>query len=217
MHQPDEGQAYLQVDPGLTATGQPFSEAWVHHWQPDRELWNSFESDRHPDLIKAVKTIREWYNERIEVGGALVLAGGYGCGKTHLARAILRMYGPFAHFLYEPEFIASIQDTYSGNGSEARIYRMIASHKLLIIDDLGAYEVSEKSERWLQNIYQRLLNNRFEQGKATLITTNLDDGTGDLRYRLGEKCYDRLLGALEHTRFYVNLFDVPSYRARNFG
>jgi DNA replication protein DnaC len=185
--------------------------------ETSRELWDSFNSDRHPKLQQAVKVIKKWYNERIDKGGALVLAGGYGCGKSHLAKAIHQMMGPLSTLWYEPDLFGTIQDTYNNNGeSEYQLIKQIRRHKLLVIDDLGSYEVKPESERWVRGIYQKLIDSRHEEGKGLLITTNLDDTKGELEERLGERCYDRLVGALEVGEFYVSLFGVPSYRRRNF-
>jgi DNA replication protein DnaC len=207
---PDPEQGYwLAISQGK----KPFAQAL----ETKRDLWDSFDSDRHPKLKQAALTVKKWYNERIECGGALILAGWYGCGKSHLAKAIHQLYGHHSCFWYEPDLFGAIRDTYgAGSESEYKLFKQIRSHKLLILDDLGSYEVDEDSIKFVRRVYQMLLNDRYELGKATLITTNLDDDSGRLEGRLGERCYDRLIGALELPEFYINLFDVPSYRRRNF-
>lgn len=185
--------------------------------ETSRELWDSFNRDRHPKLQQAIKAIKKWYNERLKVGGALVLAGSFGCGKSHLAKAIHQMMGPMSTFWYEPDLFGAIQDTYNNNGeSEYQLIKQIRRHKLLVIDDLGSYEVKLDSERWVRGIYQKLIDGRYEDKKGLLITTNLDDTKGELEERLGERCYDRLVGAIEFGEFHVSLFGVPSFRRRNF-
>lgn len=206
----EEAAYWLAIDRGE----KPFA----HTLETKRDLWDSFDSDRHPKLKKGVLTLKKWYNERIDKGGAVILAGGYGCGKSHLAKAIHQLYGIQSCFWYEPDLFGAVRDTYGGGSeSEYRLLKQIRNHKLLVIDDLGSYEIEEGSEKFVRRIYQQLLDGRYEAGKATLVTTNLDDNKGELKNRLGERCYDRLVGAIETPEFYIDLFGVPSYRRRNFG
>lgn len=180
-----------------------------------REVWETFNSDRHPALARAVKVVKTWYNERIDQGGALVLAGGTGCGKTHLARAIHQLYGFRSLYWEECSLFESIKAAYNGYSrqSEAEIFGRIRKAELLIYDDLGAYETDNLP--WIQNIYRVIFHDRLDQaGRATLFTTNLKSKA--IADRIGGRNFDRLLGALDTPEYYVNLFGVPSYRARNF-
>lgn len=192
--------------------------------------WQSFDSDRNPILKRAIKTIGKWYDTRIDEGGALILAGGCGCGKTHLAGAIYELFGYGAFYVNEVEMIERIQASYGNGGGQS--LESIAGYarraKLLIYDDLGAYETDNL--KWVQNIYMALLNGRREEGKATLATTNLrlveETGQFDkdnkpvtwspLEDRLGKRVYSRLMGQVEEMRYYVDLFKVPDYRLRKF-
>lgn len=185
-----------------------------------RAKWDSFNADRHPDLAKATATIRKWYKERITCGGGLILAGGYGCGKTHLARAIYELYGFRALFWEELGLIKSIQSGYSGRGqSEDSLFAQARRAELLIYDDLGSYETDNLA--FVQNIYRGLFDGRLETNKATLVTTNLrattdSDEVSEFERRVGGKNFSRLVGQLEVSEFYIDLFDVPDYRLRNF-
>jgi DNA replication protein DnaC len=179
-----------------------------------RELWNAFDDERHPDLQRAVKKIKVWYNDLIPVGGGIILAGGYGCGKTHLAKAIKQLRGPNVVMWSENDLVAAIQDTYSGNGSSHRIIRDIFRAELFIFDDLGAYQTS--NIEFIQRVYLDLFDARCDEGKAFMITTNLDDSCGELIDRVGGRVYSRIMGAIGKDEYYLDLFDVPDYRLRNF-
>lgn len=185
-----------------------------------RRRWESFDSDRHPDLVKAIKAIKKWYNQRLALGGALIIAGGFGCGKTHLAQALADLYGWKAVFFEETKLFKSIQESYGGYGeSEASLIKRAWRSPLLIFDDLGSYKTDRLD--WVQNIYRQLFDRRFEEGKAYLITTNLSlkagpDGRSEIEQRVGGRNFTRIMGAVEHSEFYVNLFNVPDYRLRNF-
>ena len=119
----------------------------------NRARWESFDSDRHPALVVAVRTIKQWYNQRQPSGGALIIAGGFGCGKTHLARAITDLFGWTAVFYEETKLFKAIQEGYSGFGdSEATYIKRARRSPLLVFDDLGSYETDRLA--WAQNIYR---------------------------------------------------------------
>lgn len=179
----------------------------------DRARWDSFNSDRHPSLIKAVKALKRWYNEGIPAGRSFLMSGAYGCGKTHLARAINDLYGYRSMYHEETRLFKSIQDGWkdSNGTSEQAVRSAMLRAELLVFDDLGSYETN--SLAWVQNLYRPIFDGRCDAGKACLFTSNipLDEG---LVERIGGRNFDRLCGALE-TEYYVDLFDVPSYRMRH--
>jgi DNA replication protein DnaC len=189
-----------------------------------RARWDSFDSDRHPALKKGVKVIKRWYNDRLDLGGALILAGNCGCGKTHLAQAIYDLYGYGAIYLNEIEMVSKIQASFGGAGGQSleSITNYTDRARLIIYDDLGAYETD--NSQWMQNIYMKLFSGRHEAGKAALITTNLKnidtDSEGQvfspLTNRLGQRVYSRLMGAVGEMKYFIDLFSVPDYRLRNF-
>lgn len=210
-------------------TGQPTGNEAVSI-KSSRRLWESFNSDRHPALQKAVKVIKRWYKERIEQGGAIILAGNCGSGKSHLANAIYEIYGFGAVMWNEIELVKAIQSGYGGGGrSEESIYTHCRRAKLLVYDDLGAY--TTQNLEWMQGIYYSLFNARQEAGLATFITTNIPLAQSETKYnaenkpvvltwspleeRLGLRCYSRVMGAVDDLQYYVDLFDVPDYRQRN--
>lgn len=185
------------------------------------DKWRAFDSDRNPILKRAIKTIGKWYDTRLDLGGALILAGNCGCGKTHLAQAICDLFGYGAFYLNEVELVERLQAGYgrSGGGQSLdSVAGYVRRARLLIYDDLGAYETD--NDKWMQNIYMTLLNGRKEEGKATLITTNLEllvsNGDSPLEARLGKRVFSRLMGQVEEMKYYVSLFDVPDYRLRKF-
>lgn len=193
-----------------------YTPAWTQPGEIETStyLWDTFNSDRHPHLAEGVKTVVDWVNNRIEQGGAIILAGGYGSGKSHIAHAICEMYGPAAVYCNESELLAAIRNSYDrGSESEMSIFRRHRMAKILIYDDLGVYRTD--SIDWLQNIYYRL----FDDCGALLLTTNLPlaDGEGrPIQDRLGRRVYSRVMGKLDTLDYYVDLFDVPDYRLRNF-
>ena len=75
--------------------------------------------------------------------GWLVLLGGYGCGKTHLAAAIANQCiedERMALFVVVPDLLDHLRATYSPHSTTTYDERFdkIRSAPLLILDDLGA-------------------------------------------------------------------------------
>lgn len=184
----------------------------------------------HSVMEPAIGAIVDWYNAD---GGAIVLMGGCGCGKTHIARRILIAAGgpyPFmeweednkrwvtvhnAVFYAEPDLLADIRASYSSDGESAdRILYCCRTTKLLILDDIGVGYVKPESQPWYEDIMWRVLDDRAERNLKTMVTTNL--GAGSLKVRLGMRAFSRLRGMVGSQVHIISLFDVPDYRGRGW-
>lgn len=120
----------------------------------------------------------------------LMLVGPYGCGKTHLAAAILHRcaeYGLPGMFVVVPELLARIRTSFRTNDGKAEeIIDAAKTSKLLILDDLGA----EKTSEWVTEQLYMIINYRYEHMLPTVITTN---NTGaELEQELGRRTLSRL-------------------------
>ena len=120
----------------------------------------------------------------------LMLIGPYGCGKTHLAAAILHQSaedGIPAMFVVTPDLLAQIRSSYrTGDGRADEIVDAAKNTPLLVLDDLGA----EKASPWVQEQLYMLINHRNEHMLPTVITTN-NDGA-ELEAELGRRTLSRL-------------------------
>jgi len=108
-----------------------------------------------------------------EPRGWLVLQGGYGCGKTHLAAAIANCRIALGHpalFVIVPDLLDHLRATFSPNSDTGLDERLsdIRDAPLLILDDLGAHH----STPWAQEKLFQILNHRYNQQLPTVITTN---------------------------------------------
>jgi len=119
--------------------------------------------------------------------GWLVLKGGYGCGKTHLAAAIANACverGQPVLFITVPDLLDHLRATFAPS-SPARYsvrFEEVRTASVLILDDLG----TESSTPWaLEKLFQ-ILNYRYNARLPTVITTNheLEDIPLRLRSRL---------------------------------
>nr|DAG78878.1 MAG TPA: Replicative helicase [Caudoviricetes sp.] len=120
----------------------------------------------------------------------LMLIGPYGCGKTHLAAAILHQSaedGIHGIFVVVPELLAKIRSSYNAHDGKAdEIIEAAKEAPLLVLDDLGA----EKASEWVKEQLYMLINHRYEHMMPTVITTN-NDGA-ELEAELGRRTLSRL-------------------------
>lgn len=105
--------------------------------------------------------------------GWLVLMGGYGCGKTHLAAAIANFRVALGHavlFVVVPDLLDHLRASYAPNSTAGLDERLeeIREAPLLILDDLGAHN----STPWAQEKLFQILNYRYNGRLPTVITTN---------------------------------------------
>ncbi len=106
--------------------------------------------------------------------GWLVLRGGTGCGKTHLAAAIahrLLERGVAALFIPVPDLLDELRAAFHPEAEvsyEERFWQLREA-PVLILDDLGA----QQSTPWAQEKLFQLLDWRYNARLPTVITTNL--------------------------------------------
>ncbi|MBK8021492.1 MAG: ATP-binding protein [Chloroflexi bacterium] len=119
--------------------------------------------------------------------GWLLLVGGVGCGKTHLAAAIGHervRRGDTVLFVTTPDLLDHLRSTY-GPTSEVgydELFDRLRDAPLLILDDLGA----ENPSPWAREKLYQLINHRYSLALPTVITTNstLDQMDPRLRSRM---------------------------------
>ena len=116
--------------------------------------------------------------------GWLLLKGGYGCGKTHLAAAIanqrLAQKKPVL-FVVTPDLLDHLRSTYrpGSNISYDERFEQVRNAELLILDDFGAHNHSD----WAQEKLFQIFNHRYNARLPTVITTNEDVEAIDKRIR----------------------------------
>jgi len=118
--------------------------------------------------------------------GWLLLEGGYGCGKTHLAAAIANYsvnHGIPTLFITVPDLLDSLRFAYADPETtfEQR-FEEIRNANLLIMDDFG----TQNATGWAQEKLFQIINYRYTNKLPTVITTNLmlDQIEGRIRSRL---------------------------------
>lgn len=116
--------------------------------------------------------------------GWLLLRGGYGCGKTHLAAAIANeclARGQPVLFVNAPDLLDHLRATF-GPDSEVSFdqrFDEIRDAPVLILDDLG----TQSATPWAQEKLYQIFNYRYNAQLPTVITTNQDLAELDPRLR----------------------------------
>lgn len=157
--------------------------------------------DKRANLRMAYESARA-YADHPE--GWLVLQGGYGCGKTHLAAAVANArieLGSPALFLNVPDLLDYLRASFSPTAETdyAERFDMICHCELLILDDLG----TESSTPWAHEKLFQILSTRYVHRLPTVITTNhtLEEIDGRLRSRIADPDVSQII-----------LIAAPDYR-----
>jgi len=135
--------------------------------------------------------------------GWLLLQGGFGCGKTHLAAAIANFIvgiGVPTLFITVPDLLDALRFTYDNPEStfEQR-FEEIRTAPLLIMDDFG----TQNATAWAQEKLFQILNYRYINRLPLVVTTNL----------LLEQIEGRIRSRLEDPELVTRVFiQAPDYR-----
>lgn len=200
QQQAREHQAALwQQRLGRAALPQRFADKRLDNYQPACQA-----------AQQALATCRDFANrfdDAMRTGRSLILSGGVGTGKTHLAtgiaHAVLRS-GRQALFSSVSRAIRAIKSTYSKTAdmSEGEAIALFVEPDLLILDEVGVQFGSETEKMYLFEI----INGRYELLKPTILISNL--GLPDLDKYIGTRVMDRLREGGGR----AVVFDWPSYR-----
>jgi DNA replication protein DnaC len=134
--------------------------------------------------------------------GWLVLCGASGCGKTHIAAAIVNRIierGHPALFVVVPDLLDHLRAAYQPGAEVAYddLFERVRNAPVLVLDDLG----TQAPTPWAQEKLFQLVNHRFNAQLPTVVTTNLSPEQFDdrLRTRLTDAAISRVY-ALESGR-----------------
>jgi DNA replication protein DnaC len=122
-------------------------------------------------LISASKFAQE-YDPRDGTG--LLITGRIGTGKTHLAVGIVKELtnrGISCLFYDYRELLKEIQNSYNATvqTTELDVLRPVFETDVLVLDELGAVKPTE----WVGDTVSLILNARYNDNRATIVTTNL--------------------------------------------
>jgi DNA replication protein DnaC len=149
----------------------------------------------NPHVVREVRQYVRTVGEQLEAGRGLWFTGDVGTGKTTLAMLISKaaMEADATVAIYSlPRLLALLRDTYQDDAQYSlnELIDRLGAVDLLHVDDVGA----EQTSPWVLEQLYTIVNSRYEDGKAILLTTNLVTQAGDegLRDQIGDRTVSRL-------------------------
>lgn len=158
-----------------------------------QRTFDTFRTDtrQRAEAFRTAKEYADNFEQHAKDGTGLYIEGTNGTGKTHLAAAIAMKLITEKHIPVicktAGDLLQDIKKAYDTEGAtEAEVLGVYKEVDLLIIDDLGKEQCTDWSISTLYNI----LNDRYEEMRPTIITTNYDSAS--LVKALTPKGYDSL-------------------------
>jgi DNA replication protein DnaC len=160
----------------------------------DREPVVSIERT-NPDVLREVRAYVRGVEERLAEGRGIWFVGDVGTGKTTLAMLISKaaMEADRTVAIYSlPRLLTMLRETFADDArySLSDLMDRLCAVDLLHIDDVGAEQTSD----WVLEQLYTIVNTRYEDGRALVLTTNLV-GTDDaeaLRRQIGARTVSRI-------------------------
>ena len=150
-------------------------------------------------VVKRVRDYSENLDRNLGEGNGLWLMGDTGTGKTTLGMLVASQAlaaGKSVAVYFTPKLLNRIRQTYQEAESEnayTAFFDQVTSVDLLYIDDLG----SERHTDWVVEQLYAVINERYENRRSVLVTSNapgdVDRGTGELREQIGPRTVSRLI------------------------
>lgn len=149
-------------------------------------------ADMDPALVREIRTFTRDIDANLDAGKGLWLFGDVGTGKTSLAMLVSKAAleaGRSVAIYSMPRLLSDIKDTYEDRSQQSymELFERLAGVDLLHIDDLGA----ERRTDWVLEQLYAIINERWQEQKAIIVTTNLLD-VDELRGQIGPRTVSRL-------------------------
>lgn len=152
---------------------------------------NTFDKKMHgrKDVAARAQSFIKDYKPQ---GQGLLMLGGVGVGKTHIAVAILKEVIAKGHsglYYNVIDLLREIRATYNNDSavSENDLVEMSQNVDLLVLDDLGA----ERTTMWVLDRLYDIINKRYEEEKTIIVTTNCMNSE-ELLEKVGHRITSRL-------------------------
>jgi len=172
-------------------------------WGPEFELqksmtFDNFDRRRENLPLEQQENLGEAYRIAFEFAKSpedwIVFMGESGCGKTHLAAAIVNyryQAGKPALFVVVSDFLDHLRSTFSPDSkvSYDQVFEKVKTAPLLVLDDLG----EQISTPWVKEKLYQVINYRYNAKLPTVITTRYapDEIVANLESSISSRLVDR--------------------------
>ncbi|MBI4180819.1 MAG: ATP-binding protein [Chloroflexi bacterium] len=188
--------AVSEVSPAL------FTSGWAPQFKVEKEMtFENFDSERGnlpPEQRENLKEAFRLANDFAQSPeGWLVFQGDNGCGKTHLAAAIVnyryQVKKP-ALFIVVPDFLDYLRSTFSPESkiSYDQYFESVKSTPLLVLDDFG----KQTTTLWAQEKLYQIINYRYNARLPMVVTTNCS--TDEMESPISSRFVDPKISTLFH-------------------
>jgi DNA replication protein DnaC len=154
-------------------------------------------TSRH--VVQAARDFSENLDRNLEEGNGLWLMGDTGTGKTTLGMLVASQAlaaGKTVAVYFTPKLLNRIRQTFQEADSENAytvFFDQVTSVDLLYIDDLG----SERHTDWVVEQLYAVINERYENRRSVLVTSNASGdilkGEKELGEQIGRRTVSRLI------------------------
>ena len=146
---------------------------------------------RAPDVVRDVRRYARTVSEQLAEGRGLWFTGSVGTGKTTLAMLVSKaaMEADHTVAIYSlPRLLSMLRGSYADDAvySLNDLIERLCAVDLLHVDDVGA----EQTSPWVLEQLYTIVNTRYEDGRAVMLTTNLPDD--ELQDQIGHRTVSRL-------------------------
>ncbi len=211
------------ADPDMTTVcvieeKQPISldYAWGSEFELQKSMtFENFDRRRVNLPPEQQENLEEAYRVAFEFAkspdGWVVFMGETGCGKTHLAAAIVNyryQANKSALFIVVPEFLDHLRSTFSPDSkiSFDQVFEKVKTAPLLVLDDFG----EQTTTQWVREKLYQVINYRYNSRLPTVITTRYS--LEEINENIESSISSRLMDPKLSTPFNIT---VPDYRGDN--
>jgi DNA replication protein DnaC len=138
-----------------------------------------------PIVLRQVRAFVRSVGENLDAGRGLWFDGPVGTGKTSLAILVAKAAKDAgrSYAVYPvPRLLAEIKRTFDRDASDNYLgfFRRLCTVDVLVLDDLGA----EKQTEWVLEQLYSIVNERWQDRRSIVVTTNIPDADPDAPVRL---------------------------------
>ncbi len=155
-----------------------FTSSWAPEFELQKSMtFDNFDWKRVNLLLEQRQNLEKAFRLALDFAkspdGWLVFQGVNGCGKTHLAAAIVNYRYQIkkpALFIVVPDFLDHLRSTFSPESkiSYDQLFESVKKAPLLVLDDFG----EQTTTPWAQEKLYQVINHRYNARLPTIITTS---------------------------------------------